>query len=92
MKKKIYILPDAPSETEVRNILDSLTPPLNPRISDQLITSYAQIQSRLRDAAINQPAFHAHQTQSLSDGKHTVTLIGRLDPPSGFQRFLDFFG
>jgi hypothetical protein len=92
MKKKIYILPDSPKETEVREILGSLVPQLNSRIAEQIVTSYGQIQARLRDASINQPSFHAHQTQSLSDGKHTITLVGRLDPPSGFQKFLDIFG
>ena len=92
MKRKIYILPDSPKELEVKEILGSLTPPLNPRISAQVLTSYEQIQARLRDAAINQPSFHTHQTQSLSDGKHTITLVGRLDPPSALQKFLDLFG
>ena len=92
MKKKIYILPSTPSESEIRSTLECFTPPIHPRIKEQLIVTYNQIQSRLRDAAINQPSFHAHHSQSISDGTHTVTLVGRLDPPSGLQKFLDMFG
>ncbi len=91
MKKKIYVLPDSPSESEVREILGSLRPALNSRIGEQVITSFSQIQTRLRDVAINQPSFHSYQTQSLSDGTHTVTLVGRLDPPTGFEKFMDIF-
>lgn len=91
MKKKIYVFPDSPSEIEVRRSLESLTPPFNVRIGDQVISSFRQIRSRLRDAAINQPSFHTHQTQSLSDGNHTVTLIGRLDPLTTFERVMDIF-
>lgn len=91
MKKKIYVFPDSPSETEVRRVLESLKPPFNARIGDQVITSFGQIQARLRDAAINQASFHAHHTQSLSDGKHTVTLIGRLDPLTGFEKLMGIF-
>jgi len=89
MKKKIYVLPDSPAENEVKEILRSLSPPFNPRTSEQLLISYRQIQSRLRDAAINKIAVNTHHTQSVSDGKHTVTLVGQMDTPTRFQKFLD---
>ena len=91
MKKKIYIHSHEPSERKLAIVLDSLSPPLNPRIRDQLIISFRQIQTRIRDAAINQPSYHAHQTQSLSDGKHTVTLVGQVEQPSLLQKFMDTF-
>ncbi len=91
MKKKIYIHPPTPSERTLAEALESLSPPLNPRIKDQLITAFRQIQTRIRDAAINQPSYHAHQTQSLSDGKHTVTLVGQVEPPSTLQKVMDIF-
>jgi hypothetical protein len=91
MKKKIYIHSHEPSERKLAIVLDSLSPPLNPRIRDQLIISFRQIQTRIRDAAINQPSYHAHQTQSLSDGKHTVTLVGQVEQPSLLQKFMDIF-
>ena len=92
MKKKIYILPDFPSENGLAKELNLLKPPLSPAVLKQLITSSQLIQQRLRDATLSQSPHHIHQKQTISDGRHTVTLVGRLDPPSAWQKLLDLFG
>ena len=91
MKKKIYVFPDNPSKNELETIIGNFSPPLNVRIKDQVFSSFTQIQERLRDIPVNQTRHHVHHTQSLSDGRHTITLIGRLTPPSLFEKLKEFF-
>ena len=91
MKKKIYILPSSPSEVEFRTQLSSINPPIAPRIYEQLVVSFTMIQDRIRNAALNDVKHHVHQTQTISDGTHTVVLVGQLDSPSLMQRVMDIF-
>lgn len=87
MKKRIYILPDSPSEGEFKAEIGSLNPPLSPPIEQNLLNAFARIKQSVRDAALDSRNL-VGQTQTVSDGCHTITLLGRLEQPNWWQRLL----
>ena len=87
MKKRIYILPDSPSEGEFKAEIGSLDPPLAQPVEQNLLNAFTRIKQSVRDAAINQRNL-VGQTQTISDGRHTITLQGRLEQPKWWQRLL----
>jgi hypothetical protein len=91
MKKKIYVTLAGPSETEMKSIIASFRPALSDSTSQQTLSAYEAIKKRLQNSVIDNPNFSFNQTQTISDGKHTITLVGRPDEPSRFQKFIDFF-
>jgi hypothetical protein len=87
VKKKIYILPDEPSPTEFATLLESFEPPLSAQNKESLGRAFDRIRQAVRDASINEGRLVA-QTQTISDGTHTVTLKGSLTAPSLLQKLL----
>lgn len=87
MKIKIFILPEDPDEAGLRNHLSRLNPPLPENFQNQVVDSFWRIKARVREAAINDSVLLA-QTQTLSVGGHTVTLVGALEKPSFWRRIL----
>ena len=87
MKKKIYILPDEPSQTEFAALVESFEPPLSAPVRESLVRAFDRIRQAVREASINERRLVA-QTQTISDGTHTVTLKGSLTAPSLLQKLL----
>ena len=87
MKKKIYILPDEPSENEFAALLKSFEPPLSAPIQEALLRAFDRIRQAVRDASINERQLVA-QTQTICDGSHIITLKGCLKAPSFWQKLL----
>lgn len=87
MKKKIYILPDEPSQTEFAALLESFEPPLSAPNKESLVRAFDRIRQAVRDASINEGRLVA-QIQTISDGTHTITLKGSLTAPSFWQKLL----
>ena len=90
MKLKIYILPDEPSLAQIESRIAKLKPPINTSLSEQLLIQASTIRERVRSVALAGDRTSFHQSQTLSDGTHTVSLTGRLDPPSLWRRLMDF--
>jgi len=90
MKLKIYILPDEPSLAQIESQIAKLQPPINATIGKQLLIQASTIRERVRGVALSGDKTSFHQSQTLSDGTHTVSLTGRLDPPTLFRRLMDF--
>jgi len=90
MKLKIYILPDEPSLAQIDSQITKLKPPINASIKEQLLTTASTIRERVRSAALSGDKRSFHQSQTLSDGTHTVSLTGRLDSPNLLRRLMDF--
>ena len=90
MKLKIYILPDEPSLADIERQIANLKPPINTATGQQLLIQASTIRERVRSVALSGNKTSFHQSQTLSDGTHTVSLTGRLDPPSLLRRLMDF--
>lgn len=91
MKKRIYIYSDSPHLHEIKNIIKSFSPPLNDRISQNILNSYEQIQSQLKSIPVNQTTTTINQTQTFTDGHHTIVLIGKSRQLNILEKILDIF-
>jgi hypothetical protein len=91
MKKKIYVLPQSPSPSEMEVVLDNLRPQLNQNIKNRVLESFTNIQTRLLSIPINETNFHFNQSQTFSDPNHTIILKGQLQPPTFLQKLSEMF-
>lgn len=91
MKKKFYILPQSPSNSEMQIALDNLNPPINENLKNRILDSFSNIQSRLLSIPVNQTNFHFNQSQTFSDANHCIILKGQLKKPTLIQKLLGLF-
>ena len=89
MKKKIYITAAGPSENELIEVLSSFDPSISESTKKQILTTFSEIRRRLQDSILNNPNFTFHQSQTISDGNHTITLVGQPTEPSFLKKLLD---
>lgn len=90
MKKRIYIYPDEPTNNQLLANLEDLDPALAEAVRGPLIRSFEKIRRSLRESSINGTRY-TYNTSTFSDGKHSITLIGRMDRPTFLQIFKDWW-
>lgn len=72
-------------------MLDNLRPPLNEHVLIRILESINNIQIRLQSIPVDDTKFHFAQSQTFTDGRHTIVLKGQLHQPTLAQRLLGIF-
>lgn len=91
MKIKIEMTPDGPELSEIQGKLDTLNPPLSDRIKSSVMEHAKMVREKLHFNAVNDTGANYHQSQTLSDANHIVTIIGRMHKETLLSKIKRFF-
>lgn len=91
MKLNIEITPEGPELSEIELTLDKLKPPIAGRIKLRLMDHASVIREKLHYNAVNETGLSYHQTQTVSDNNHTITITGRMFKQTFIDKIRNFF-
>lgn len=91
MKLKIEITPEGPQLREIEGQLDSLSPPIAEGVKHSLMQHASMIREKLNYNVVNETGLNYHQTQTLSDSNHTITIAGRMFKETFIDKVRKFF-
>lgn len=91
MKIKIEMTPDGPELSEIQRKLDALNPPLGDSVKSNIMQNAQMVREKLHFNAVNDTGINYHQSQTLSDENHRITVVGRMYKETLLTKFKNFF-
>ena len=91
LKLKIEITPEGPELSEIELRLDKLEPPLSGGIKQRLMDHASVIREKLLYNVINETGLSYHQTQTVSENNHNITITGRMFKETLIDKIKKFF-
>jgi len=91
LKLNIEITPEGPELSEIELRLDKLEPPITNGIKLRLMDHASVIREKLHYNVVNETGLNYHQTQTVSDNNHTITIAGRMFKQTFIDKIKKFF-
>jgi len=91
VKLKIEMTPEGPELSEIEGQLNALNPPLSSGVKTSLMQNASMVREKLHFNAVNNTGISYHQSQTLSDGNHRVTIVGRMSNESMLDKLKKLF-
>lgn len=83
--------PDGPELSEIQGKLDALNPPLGDSVKSNIMQNARMVREKLHFNAVNDTGINYHQSQTLSDENHRITVVGRMHKETLLSKIKNFF-